>query len=88
MSRHRSSDMIDLADTRGVNATGIECLAVAIFDQTARDLRRLRREGKNMLEHNGSIISIAEIEAFFESAWCEDLLVNTSYTPEDIRARI
>ena len=77
--------MIDLADMRGVNATGIECLAVAIFDQTARDLRR---EGKDTLEHNGCIISIAEIEAFFKSAWCEDLLVNTSYTPEEIRARI
>lgn len=88
MSKHRSSDMIDLADARGVNATGIECLAVAIFDQTARDLRRLRKSGKRDMWHLGDYISMAEIEAFFKSAWCEDLLVNTSYTPEDIRARI
>lgn len=80
--------MVSRADDLGVNATGIECLAVAIFDQTARDLRRLRKEGKDTLEHNGCIISVAEIEAFFASTWCEDLLVNTSYTPEDIRARI
>ena len=80
--------MVSRADDLGVNATGIECLVVEIFAQAARDLRRLRKEGKNTLEHNGCIISVEEIEAFFKSAWCENLLVNTSWTPEDIRARI
>ncbi len=80
--------MVDLADVQGVNATGIECLVAAIFDQSARDMRRLRAAGKSTMVHGGGAISVDEIEAFFASKWCENLLVCTSWTPEEIRARI
>lgn len=88
MARARYSDMVTRADALGVDASGMECLAVAIFDQTARDLRRLKATGKTYMHHMGDFISVDEIDAFFQSAWCEILLGGTSWTPEEVRARI
>lgn len=88
MAKEEYADLVSRAVELGIAIPGYRLLAIEIIHRAALDLRLLDKAGKSSRVHYGAPISSEELENFFNSGWCEALLVGTNYSSEELKEMI